>query len=246
MVIWRTLCIFFLKSVSSETISEIVGDDFLDDSVYFESGPYGSNNDGSWFTDFRQKLDGSRFEPRHWPDTINVRAGQSIDGIQVTYGAYRGYFHGGRDGGYLNKIRLYNDDKITRVTGRSGLGPGAQVDQLTFYTRNGKTMGPFGGEGGRGFVAEPPEIFSPLSGKRLPCYLGWISGQSDYNRVTAISFHWRCPKYERPAEALVPSKDNRQDWGSVAFNNASHKSICSKSYFISIVITLTLKHVMVQ
>ena len=36
------------------------GDDFLDDSVYFESGPYGSNNDGTWFTDFRQKLDGSR------------------------------------------------------------------------------------------------------------------------------------------------------------------------------------------
>ena len=56
------------------------GDDFLEDSLYFESGPFGSNNDGTWFTDFRQMLDGSRFEPRHWPDTINLRAGQGIDG----------------------------------------------------------------------------------------------------------------------------------------------------------------------
>ena len=61
------------------------GDDFLEDSLYFESGPFGSNNDGTWFTDFRQMLDGSRFEPRHWPDTINLRAGQGIDGYVLVF-----------------------------------------------------------------------------------------------------------------------------------------------------------------
>jgi len=200
--------VLFIHPVLPETISEIFGDDFLEDSLYFESGPFGSNNDGTWFTDFRQMLDGSRFEPRHWPDAINLRAGQGIDGIQLSYGSYRGLWHGGREGGFLNKIRLYNGDRITKVTGRSGIGPGAQVDQLTFHTQTGQVLGPYGGEGqrwSRHFVAKPREIYSELSGKRLPCYLGWISGKADYNRLTAISFHWKCPKLERAAEELVPT-----------------------------------------
>ena len=60
----------------------------------------------------------------------------TIDGlfsIQVTYGPYTGGFHGG-EGGTLERLRLYHGDKIVRVTGRRGIGPGAGIDGLTFHT----------------------------------------------------------------------------------------------------------------
>ena len=50
------------------------------------------------------------------------------------YGTYRGENHGGL-GGQLYKIRMYHGDRIIRVTGRAGVGPGAEVDQLTFHTK---------------------------------------------------------------------------------------------------------------
>ena len=37
--------------------------------------------------------------------------------IQLFYGSYRGDYHGGL-GGLLTKLRLYNGDKISKVTGR--------------------------------------------------------------------------------------------------------------------------------
>lgn len=74
-------------------------------------------------------------QPNHWPDGINIRSGDSIDAIQVFYGNYKGRVHGWEDGGKMQKIRLYDGDKILRVTGRSGIGPGATVDQLTFHTQ---------------------------------------------------------------------------------------------------------------
>lgn len=43
--------------------------------------------------------------------------------------------HGWQDGGDLHKIRLYDGDKIVKVRGKRGLGPGALVDQLTFFTQ---------------------------------------------------------------------------------------------------------------
>ena len=49
------------------------------------------------------------------------------------YGPYTGQHHGG-DGGQMHKVRLYESDKIVKVTGRRGIGPGAGVDQLTFHT----------------------------------------------------------------------------------------------------------------
>ena len=63
-----------------------------------------------------------------------------------------------------------------------------------FHFCSGQVLGPYGGEGqrwSRHFIAKPREIYSELSGKRLPCYLGWISGKADYSRLTAISFHWK-------------------------------------------------------
>ena len=68
------------------------------------------------------------------------------------------------------------------------------LDWFFHFCCSGQVLGPYGGEGqrwSRHFVAEPREIYSELSGKRLPCYLGWISGKADYSRLTAISFHWK-------------------------------------------------------
>ena len=39
------------------------------------------------------------------------------------------------DGGQLHRLRLYSGDRVVRVTGRSGLGPGGGVDQITFHTK---------------------------------------------------------------------------------------------------------------
>ena len=52
----------------------------MGDSLYYETGPYGSFKDGSWFTDFRQDLNGRHWQPIHWPEIINIRAGEAIDG----------------------------------------------------------------------------------------------------------------------------------------------------------------------
>ena len=70
----------------------------------------------------------------HWHYLEWALIGKLIFRIQMFYGNYRGYYHGG-DGGFLNKIRLYNGDRITKVTGKAGIGPGADIDQLTFHTR---------------------------------------------------------------------------------------------------------------
>ena len=42
------------------------------------------------------------------------------------YGTYRGDNHGGL-GGQLYKIRMYHGDRIVRVTGRAGAGPGTKM-----------------------------------------------------------------------------------------------------------------------
>ena len=41
----------------------------------------------------------------------------------------------GRDGGQLHRLRLYSGDRVVRVSGRSGLGPGVGVDQITFHSK---------------------------------------------------------------------------------------------------------------
>ena len=46
--------------------------------------------------------------------------------IQMFYGTYRGDNHGGL-GGQLYKIRMYHGDRIVRVTGRAGAGPGTKM-----------------------------------------------------------------------------------------------------------------------
>ena len=139
---WECWCCLLLLyttyvfKVDAFTISQIYGEELLNQWKIYVSGPYGSTShkDGEFFTDFRQRLDGRSVEPSHWPDGINLRSGGSIDAIQLFYGNYHGRLHGWVDGGELHKIRFDHGDKIVKVTGRHGIGPGALVDQLTFHT----------------------------------------------------------------------------------------------------------------
>ena len=57
-----------------------------------------------------------------------------MDQIQLIYAGYKGGTHGGQ-GGTLHRLRLYEGDRIIRVAGRAGLGPGASLDQITLYTK---------------------------------------------------------------------------------------------------------------
>ena len=63
-----------------QTFLILSGEEMMGDSLYYETGPYGSFKDGSWFTDFRQDLNGRHWQPIHWPEIINIRAGEAIDG----------------------------------------------------------------------------------------------------------------------------------------------------------------------
>ena len=66
------------------------------------------------------------------------------------------------------------------------------TNNLFLFPVSGRTYGPYGGNGGHYFEAVPPEPYT-RGGKKIHCYLGWISGQSD-RRLDGISFHWKCPK----------------------------------------------------
>ena len=97
-----------------------------------ESGPYGGDG-GEWFTDWWESLDGMDYQPKHPVQQVNIRAGGRVDQITMLYGGWRGRPHGG-EGGALHRLRLYQGDRIIRVTGRRGIGPGAGIDQLSLYT----------------------------------------------------------------------------------------------------------------
>ena len=185
MKAFTSFCIIscLISTTVSDTLSEIYGDELLDHYETYVSGPYGSPRAGEFFTDFYQSLDGSVVRPKHWPSQINIGAGERIDSIEIIYGPYHGGFHGG-EGGVLHKVRLYDGDRVVRITGRRGIGPGAGIDGLTLHTQQGRVHGPFGGSGGVPFVAAPPQ------GK--DCYLACISGRA-FLRVDALVFHWRCP-----------------------------------------------------
>lgn len=208
-----------------ETISQIYGDEVLSRDLYFESGPFGGTKGGEWFTDFWQSLDGRVIKPTHWPDVINIRSGERVDSIQMFYGPYHGELHGG-EGGSLAKIKLYAGDRIVRVTGREGIGPGAGIDQLNFYTSSGKRYGPYGGTGGFFFEARPPQG---------DCYLAWISGRS-YLRLDSISFFWRCATSYRSQAQMDPPKHDLTP--NENFHHSSQFSRSSQIFFCLIPLTV--------
>ena len=90
----------------------------------------------------------------------------------------------------------------------------SNTNNLFLFPVSGRTYGPYGGNGGHYFEAIPPEPYT-RGGKKIHCYLGWISGQSD-RRLDGISFHWKCPKdpshlyyedqiYSTPFDVPTPS-----------------------------------------
>ena len=96
------------------------------------TGPYGGLG-GEWFTDWWESLDGVDYRPKRPPQHINIWAGERVDMLQLLYGDYSGGQHGDQ-GGLLTRLRLYNGDTVTGVSGRAGVGPGAGLDQITFHT----------------------------------------------------------------------------------------------------------------
>ena len=96
------LCLNISKN-SAFTISQIYGEELLENWNIYVSGPYGttSDKDGEYFTDFRQSLNGRNIQPNHWPSGLNIRSGDSIDAIQIFYGNYKGRLHGWQDGGKM-------------------------------------------------------------------------------------------------------------------------------------------------
>lgn len=114
------------------SISEFLGAENIGRLREIETGPYGGDG-GEWFTDWWESLDGTDYEPKHPPQQINIRAGGRVDQITMFYGGWRGRPHGG-EGGALHRLRLYEGDRIIRVAGRRGIGPGAGIDQITLYT----------------------------------------------------------------------------------------------------------------
>ena len=74
-----------------------------------------------------------------------VRCGNSIDSIQATYqlkdgSTVVGPRHGGL-GGKVKRFMLNEDEVLIRMEGKTS---GVLVDQLTFYSNQGKQYGPYG------------------------------------------------------------------------------------------------------
>jgi len=181
------------NSVKSASTSDIIGSEVLGQVSRLTSGPYGGGG-GEFFTDWWQRVDGSDYQPKNPPSQINIRAGGRVDSVQVIYAGYKGGHHGGR-GGTLHRLRLYEGDRVVRVTGRAGLGPGASLDQITLHTKNGRVLGPYGGTGGLPF--DTGDLGS------RGCYLGYISGRAD-RRVDQLIIHWTCPKDEKQFSMVEP------------------------------------------
>ena len=99
--------------------------------------------------------------------------------------------------------------------------------------------GPYGGNGGRFFEAIPPEPYT-REGKRIHCFLGWISGQSD-QRLDGISFHWKCPKepsHVYPEEYQSYTREYQMSSINVYESSANAKVSQYKSYLILVMVLL--------
>lgn len=177
--------LLLLPVILTASTSDMIRDSVQGEVRWETSGPYGGTGGPrlQHFTDWWESLDGFHYFPTQAPDQVNIRAGGRVDSMQLFYGGKPGGQHGGQ-GGQLHRLRLYSGDRVTRVTGRAGLGPGASLDQVTLHTARGRTLGPFGGGGG--------VPFDTGDWGRYSCSLGYISGWAGA-RLDSVSFHWRCP-----------------------------------------------------
>lgn len=123
---------------------------------------------------------------------IKVRSGCILDGLQLIYQDGRGRRHVGTkhggDGGDLHIISLSPNEKIKKVVLGSGAFQGTAwgrtVEELTFYTDQNRTFGPYGGRGypqGKAWLEQtgrlPQMKFSEIEfGPEY--YLGAVKGSS--------------------------------------------------------------------
>ena len=97
---------------------------------------------------------------------------------------------------------------------------------------SGTIYGPYGGNGGRFFEAIPPEPYT-REGKRIHCFLGWISGQSD-QRLDGISFHWKCPKepsHVYPEEYQSYTREYRISSSNV-YKSSTSTNVCQYKLYL--------------
>ena len=108
-------------------------------------------------------------------DAINVRSGEYVDMLQAVWQypsgtRVNGPAHGG-PGGSPTTVNLQPGEIIVRIDLRSG----RYLDQITFFTDQGRQYGPFGGDGG-----------SAQSLTNLVAVTGFIGRSGDY--VDQIGF----------------------------------------------------------
>ena len=103
---------------------------------------------------------------------VRVRSGSRVDAIQAVWEfsngtTVAGTRHGG-GGGTEHSFRVEKGNPIERIELRSG----ATIDSLTFYTRDGKKHGPYGGHGGHPheIAAGPVNGFFGRSGSLLDAF----------------------------------------------------------------------------
>ena len=106
---------------------------------------------------------------------------------------------------------------------------------------SGRIHGPYGGEGGRYFEAIPPEPYN-RDGKKIQCFLGWISGQSD-RRLDSISFHWKCPKepsHNYPEEVQTFKQYQKPESKQYTSNSNNSTRLCVNTYLLIFLSALSI------
>ena len=110
---------------------------------------------------------------RVWVDGENYTSG-----IQVEYGNDWGESHGGSEGEMI-EITLSEEETLDEVLGSIGE---KGIQSLKFISSL-SDYGPYGGE-----IAENPKFASEKEG----CYVIYISGRVDNDRIDLLDFHYKC------------------------------------------------------
>ena len=115
----------------------------------------------------------------------------SLLAIETTYSNGSKKFHGERSNHEVYEFILDEDEFIIKVVAFSGY----MVDNLAFITNQGKTYGPYGGDGGGERILRPPKEQG---------YLSHVSGSEANTQgslgIVSLAFHWICYGSNRPLE----------------------------------------------
>lgn len=109
--------------------------------------------------------------------SVQIYAGDRLDGLQFYYGGVPGPLHGRQSGSTWLKIDLDDDEFIEAAYG----GCGDSINQIRFRTNKGRDFGAGGGSGGT-YVATAPQGVSASLTK--------IAGKAINDGVTALRFYW--------------------------------------------------------